>query len=88
MKINRSLIVDVTKTKVLDRDIFDFEADHGASYLEIAQHCHVDIHGAFGDQLVLSSQDLPKRNNNPEARYKFKGVTRKAAAVIYSINLD
>lgn len=88
VEVKRSLFVDATKTKVLDRDIFDFEADDGASYLEIAQHCHVDVRGVFGDQLVLSSRDLPKPNSNPEARYKFKGVTRKAAALVYTITQD
>ena len=88
VEIKRSLILDVTKSKATDRDIFDFETDDGASYLEIAQHCHVDIKGVFGDELVLSSKDLPKPNSNPEARYKFKGVTRKAATLVYSINQD
>lgn len=88
LEVARSLIVDVTKTKVTDRDIFDFETDDGASYLEIAQHCHIDIRGVFGDELVLSTKDLTKPNNNPEARYKFKGVTRKAATLVYSINLN
>lgn len=88
LHVRRSLIVDVTKTKVKDRDIFDFEADDGASYLEVAQHCHVDIKGVFGDQLVLSSKDLKQPNNNPDARYKFKGVSRKAATLVYTINQD
>ena len=88
LEVRRSLVVDVTKTQVGDRDIFDFETDDGASYLEIARHCHVDIRGVFGDELVLSTKDLPKPNNNPEARYRFKGVTRQAAALIYSINQD
>lgn len=88
VEVKRSLIVDVTKTKVLDRDIFDFETDDGASYFEIAQHCHIDIRGVFGDELVLSSKDLPKPNNNPEARYKYKGVNKKAAALVYTINQD
>lgn len=88
VEIKRSLILDVTKSKATDRDIFDFETDDGASYLEIAQHCHVDIRGVFGDELVLSSKDLPKPNSNPEARYKFKGVTRKTATLVYSINED
>ena len=88
VEIKRSLILDVTKSKKSNRDIFDFETDDGASYLEIAQHCHVDIKGVFGNELVLSSKDLPKPNNNPESRYKFKGVTRQAATLVYSINQD
>jgi hypothetical protein len=86
--IRRSLLVDVTKNNVADRDIFDFEADDGASFLEISQHCHVDIKGVFGDQVVLSSKDLRQPNNNPEARYQFKGVSRKAATLVYTISHD
>ena len=88
VEVRRSLILDVSRTNYTDRDIFDFETDDGASYLEIAQHCHVDICGVFGDELVLSSKDLPKLKRNGDAPYQFKGITRKAAALIYSINLD
>ena len=88
LEIGRSLIVDVTKTQIKDRDIFDFETNDGASYLEIAQHCHVNVRGVFGDELVLSSKDFPKPNNNPEARYKFKGVSKKAATLVYTVNKD
>lgn len=88
LEIGRSLIVDVTKTQIKDRDIFDFETNDGASYLEIAQHCHVNVRGVFGDELVLSSKDFSKPNNNPEARYKFKGVSKKAATLVYTVNKD
>ena len=53
LEIRRSLIVDVKKTDYTDRDVFDFETDNGACYLEIAQHCHVDLKGIFGDELSL-----------------------------------
>jgi hypothetical protein len=88
LEIRRSLTVDVSKTDYTDRDVFDFEIDNGACYLEIAQHCHVDLKGIFGDEVVLSSQDLPKIPKNLERSYRFKGVSRKAASLIYSINLD
>jgi hypothetical protein len=88
LEIRRSLTVDVSKTDYTDRDVFDFETDNGACYLEIAQHCHVDLKGIFGDEVVLSSQDLPKIPKNLERSYRFKGVSRKAASLIYSINLD
>lgn len=88
VEIKRSLIIDATKTNVADRDIFDFETDNGASYLEIARHCHIDIRGVFGDELVLSSTDLPKPKKNPEAKYQYKGVTRQSAALVYSIQQD
>lgn len=88
LEIRHSLTVDLSKANSTDRDIFDFETDNGACYLEIAQHCHVDLSGIFGDELVLSSQDLPRISNNLEKSYQFKGVSRKAASLIYSINLD
>jgi hypothetical protein len=88
LEVKRSLIVDVAKTKILDRDIFDFETGEGACYLELAQHCHIDIRGVFGDELVLSSSDMPKIKKGSEAKYQFKGRSQKAATLIYSINLD
>lgn len=88
LEIRRSLIVDVKKTNYTDRDIFDFETNNGACFLEIAQHCHVDLKGVFGDEVILSSQDLPKIPKNLERSYRFKGISRKAASLIYSINLD
>ena len=88
LEIRRSLTLDVSKTSYTDRDIFDFETDNGACYLEIAQHCRVNLKGIFGDELVLSSQDLPKIPKNLEKAYQFKGISQKAASLIYSINLD
>lgn len=88
LEIRRSLTVDVSKTNYTDRDIFDFETNNGACFLEIAQHCHVDLKGIFGDEIVLSSQDLLKIPKNLERSYQFKGISRKAASLIYSINLD
>ena len=88
VEVHKSLIVDVTKTNYTDRDLFDFEVDDGSTFLEIYRYCAVDIKGVFGDELVLSSIDLPKKKNSPNARYKFKGGSRKRSTLIYSIRMD
>jgi len=88
VEVHKSLIVDVTKDERKDRDLFDFEVDDGSSFLEIYQHCAIDICGCFGDQLVLSSIDLPQPNPNPNARYAFKGKSKNRSSLVYSIGRD
>ncbi len=88
VEIHKSLIVDSTKDTRKDRDIFDLEVDDGASFVEIYRNCAIDIRGCFGDQVVLSSLDLPQPNNNPEARYAFKGKSKKRSTLVYSICRD
>lgn len=88
VEIRKSLIVDVTKDHRQDRDIFDFEVDHGSSFVEIYKNCAMNICGCFGDQVILSSIDLPQPNPNPNARYSFKGKSKKRASLIYSIGRD
>lgn len=88
VEIHKSLIVDVTKDQRKDRDIFDFEVDDGSSFIEIYKNCAVNICGCFGDQVILSSIDLPQPNSNPNARYAFKGKSLKRASLIYSIGKD
>lgn len=88
VEVHRSLSLDVTKDNRSDRDIFDLEVDDGASYLEIHRNCSVDICGCLGDQLVLSSIDLPAPNSNPNARYAYKGKSKKRATLVYSICRD
>ncbi|MCX5494401.1 hypothetical protein OSH11_06795 [Kaistia dalseonensis] len=88
LQVARSLHVDVTMTSVFDRDIFDFETDDGPSYVEIAQHCHVDIRGVFGDQLHLKSPDMPAPNAADNESYRFKAFLRQSPALIYSLNED
>lgn len=88
VEILKSLIIDVTKDQRKDRDIFDFEVDDGSSFVEIYKNCAVNICGCFGDQVVLSSIDLPQPNPNPSARYEFKGKSIKRATLIYSIDRD
>ena len=89
VEIHRSLIIDAVKTKDADRDLFDLEADNGASYVELHKGCRVRLEGVFGDQLVLSSRDMPQpvtRANN-ERSYSFRGQL-KTAALIYTIDRD
>lgn len=88
VEIHKSLIVDVTKDQRKDRDIFDFEVDDGSSFVEIYKNCAVNICGCFGDQVILSSIDLPQPNPNPNARYAFTGKSLKRASLIYSIGKD
>lgn len=88
VEIHKSLIIDVTKDQRKDRDIFDFEVDDGSSFVEIYKNCAVNICGCFGDQVILSSIDLPQPNPNPNARYAFKGKSLKRASLIYSIGKD
>jgi hypothetical protein len=88
VEIHKSLIVDVTKDQRKDRNIFDFEVDDGSSFVEIYKNCAVNICGCFGDQVILSSIDLPQPNPNPNARYAFTGKSLKRASLIYSIGKD
>lgn len=88
VEILKSLIVDATKDERKDRDIFDFEVDDGSSFVEIHKNCAINISGCFGDQVVLSSIDLPQPNPNPNARYTFKGKSNKRASLVYSIDRD
>lgn len=89
VEIHRSLNLDVTKTKVTDRDLVDLETDDGASYLELHRGCWVRLVGVFGDQVVLSSREMPTPNtkDDNEKNYSFSGRL-KQAALIYSIDED
>lgn len=89
VEIHRSLNLDVTKTKVTDRDLVDLETDDGASYLELYRGCWVKLIGVFGDQVVLSSREMPIPNtkDDNEKIYSFSGRL-KHAALIYSIDED
>ncbi len=88
LQVTRSLQVDVTMTSVFDRDIFDFETDDGPSYVEIAQNCHVDICGVFGDQLHLISPEMPAPSAEDGVSYRFKDFLRQSPALVYSLNED
>jgi hypothetical protein len=89
IEIHRSLKLDVTKTKEKDRDLFDFETDDGASYVELYSGCSVTLNGVFGDEVILSSTEMPKPNTKTdnEKPYFFTGKLKRAA-LIYSIDED
>lgn len=89
IEIHRSLRLNVPKSKVLDRDLFDLEVDDGASYIELHKGCSLKLKGVFGDQVELSSTQMPKPNIkvDNEVVYKYEGRL-KQAALIYSINKD
>ena len=89
VEIHKSLLLDVRKTKITDRDLFDLETDDGASFIELHRRCRVRLDGVFGDQLVLSSKDMPQPNlkDDNETNYTYSGQL-KTASLIYSIDLD
>ena len=89
LEINRSIKVKMPKNGIRDRDLFDFEVDDGASYLEIHKGCLVDIHGVFGDQIILSSEEMPKpvTKHGNERAYRFNRKLKKSA-LIYTIDRD
>ena len=89
VEIHKSLLLDVRKTKETDRDLFDLETDDGASYVELYRRCWVRLDGVFGDQVVLSSKDMPKPNvrDENETRYSFSGQL-KTSALVFSIDED
>ncbi len=89
VEIHKSLVLDVTKTKVADRDLVDLETDDGASYLELYAGCLIKLNGVFGDEVVLSSSEMPKPNTKTdnEMQYCFVGKLKKSA-LIYSIDQD
>jgi hypothetical protein len=87
LSVKRSLYVNVGKTKIQDRDIFDFESDDGPSYLELAQHCHVNFNGFFGDQLMATSDDLVGISKR-RGVVVVKQYLRKSPALIYTLNQD
>ncbi len=89
VEIHKSLLLDVTKTSETDRDLFDLETDDGASFVELYSRCWVRLKGVFGDQVVLSSTDMPHpvvRDDN-EVPYAFEGQLKKSS-LIYSIDND
>ena len=63
--------------------------DDGGSVVELPKGCWVRIQGVFGDQLRLSSTDMPRPNtaDDNERRDVFSGRL-KADAVIHSRTVD
>ena len=89
VEIHNSLLLEVKKTSETDRDLFDLETDDGASFVELYSRCWVRLKGVFGDQVVLSSTDMPRPNvrDDNEVPYAFEGQLKKAS-LIYSIDSD
>ena len=85
LEVINSLKLNVSLTNVFDRDIFDFETDNGFSYLRIAKHCYVVLVGIFGDQLNLTSNDLPQPNG--DNLYYYKGITTRGDTYIWAQTL-
>ena len=89
IEIRRSLVLDVPKSRDADRDLFDLETDDGGSFVELPQGCWVRLRGVFGDQLALSSPDMPRPNTaaDNERRYAYSGRLT-ADAVVHSLTAD
>ena len=89
VEVRRSLVLDVPKSRDADRNLFDLEADDGASYVELPRGCWVRLRGVFGDQLHLTSDDMPRpvRTDDNERRYAFAGKLR-SDALIHTITVD
>ncbi len=89
IEIRRSLVLEVLKTKTKDRDLFDLETDDGASYIELPRGCWVRVRGVFGDQVTLTSTDMPRPTvtADNERPYRFSGRLR-ADALVHSISDD
>ena len=89
VEVRRSLVLDVPKSRDADRNLFDLEADDGASYVELPRGCWVRLRGVFGDQLQLTSEDMPRpvRTDDNERSYAFAGKLR-SDALIHTITAD
>jgi hypothetical protein len=88
VEIHKRLFIDMGRIADRDRDLFDLETDDGASYVEIHRGCRVQIEGVFGDQLVLSSSDMRQPSRRKKAVYRFDGVSRRRASLVFSIDED
>lgn len=89
LSIRKKLEVIVAKDHRCDRDLFDFETDNGASYLELIKGCFLELNGVFGDQLNLFSSELQKPNTKDDntSNYLYKGRLKKSS-LIFSIDED
>ena len=88
VSIAKRLVINMGDIAGRDRDLFDLETDDGASYIEIRRGCRVEVEGVLGDQLVLSSSDMRQPGRRRTAPYRFNGVSRRKASLIYSIDED
>ena len=88
VEIAKRLVVDMGGVTGRDRELFDLETDDGASYIEIRRGCRVQVEGVFGDEMVLSSKDMKQPIRRRSAVYRFNGVSRRQATLVYSIDED
>jgi len=88
VEIRKSLRIDMKGVRGRDRQLFDLETDDGASYIEIRRGCRVQVEGVFGDEMVLSSKDLKQPVRRRSGVYRFNGVSRRQATLVYSIDED
>jgi hypothetical protein len=82
LNITKKLVVDMEITANADRDIFDLENDTRYSLIKLLPKCKVNINGIFGDQLILSSSDLPP--NKCILEYKFNGRLGNGETLIFT----
>jgi hypothetical protein len=82
VNILKSLEIDMGKSKVKDRDIFDLEPDEGQAYVRLEEGCVVNISGVFGDQSKLVSSDLPQPDG--DKYYEFNGELVNGQTYVYS----
>jgi hypothetical protein len=89
LEIRRSLLLEMPKSHSTDRDLFDFETDEGGAFVELLRGCWVRLRGVFGDQLVLSSPEMPRpvTTADNERSYAFAGRLREDA-LVYSLSED
>jgi hypothetical protein len=82
LEIKKYLKIIVSVTNVPDRDIFDFEPDTKYCLLKIKKGALVELAGIFGDDLILSSCELPPINTFKT--YYFKDKIKNTALVFTS----
>lgn len=89
VEIRRSLVLEVPKSGDADRNLFDLETDDGAAYVELPKGCWVRVRGVFGDQVRLTSTDMPRPRlaDDNECRYSFSGRLT-TDALVYSLTAD
>ena len=89
VEIRRSLVLDVPKSRNADRNLFDLETDDGGSSVELPRGCWVRLRGVFGDQLRLTSSDMPRPRltDDNERPYRFAGRLQNEAR-IHSLTAD
>ena len=90
LKVHMAIRGEPEKTKpdALDRDIFDLEVDDSPSYVSLQRGALVELSGVFGDELRLSTRDIPPFQKKGRASYRFSGRSARAKTTIYSRDQD